>query len=178
MALLGNLDLRLDPWQTDYGTEVSLDGSPNDVAVTDLTVEVPGELWKPLVPTSEAALPARIVFIDGVRRIEARALARSGEKLVHGAFGSFAVGCSVIEGGRARWGTERIERVLALSGGASVPGVLHVHPGACYRPVSTAAEDADAPLRRLQDEMRDSESRVGREWSSAEDTLVVADGPL
>lgn len=178
MAILGSLDLRLDPWQTDYGTEVSLSGTPDDTAVSDLSVEIQADAWNPLVPSASAILPARIVFIDGVRRIEARALARSGEKLVHGAFGSFAVGCSVVEEGRARWGTERVERVVALSGGASLPGVLEVWPGASYRPVSTAAEDADAPLRRLQDEMRLAESTLGRESSAADGTLVVADGPL
>lgn len=178
MSIFGGLDLRLDPWHVDYGTEVSLSGVPDDTSVSDLSVEIEAAAWRPLVPSSQALLPARIVFIDGVRRIEARALARIGERLVHGAFGTFAVGSSVAEGGHARWGTERVERIIALSGGMSLPGVLDVWPGATYRPVSSAADDADAPLRRLQEEMRLAESTLGRESSAAGGTLVVADGPL
>jgi hypothetical protein len=177
MSILGGLDLRLDPWQADYGAEIALSGQPDDGAVCNLSAEVDAAAWRPLSPATGAELPQRIVFVDGVRRIEARALARIGERLVHGAFGSFAVGCCVLSDGRAGWGSERVERVLALSGGVSVPGVLAVSPGAAYRPLSAAADDPDAPLRRLQEEMRLAESALARECS-ADGTLVVADGPL
>jgi hypothetical protein len=84
----------------------------------------------------------------------------------------------VVEGGRAGWGAERVERVLALSGGASLPLALGVWPGASYRVISTAEDDADAPLRRLQVEMRMAESALAREAAAEAGTLVVADGPL
>lgn len=177
MANLGGLDLRLDPWQAEYGTEVSLGAAGADPGTSDLSVEVDGSAWTPLTPSDDAVLAERLAFVDGVRRVEARVLARDGERLVHGAFGSFGVGCTIVQGGRAAWGPERIERVLALSGGVSAPGAQEIAPGVTYRPVSAPEDDPDAPLQRLQEEMRMAESALARDIA-ADGTLVVADGPL
>jgi hypothetical protein len=177
MAKLGGLDLRLDPWNAEYGTEIALGPAGVDAGTSDLSVEVEASAWTPLTPAADALLPERIAFIDGVRRVEARVLARDGERLVHGAFGSFGVGCTIVEGGSASWGPERIERVLALSGGMTVASVQEVANGVSYRPVSAAEDDPEAPLRRLQEEMRMAESALARD-TAADGTLVVADGPL
>ncbi len=178
MAKLAGLDLRLDPWHADYGTEIALAAVADDFCTVDLSVEIDSSSWAPLTPSPDAALPDRIVFIDGVRRVEARVLARDGERLVHGAFGSFAVGCVVVEEGRAGWGIERLGRVVALSAGVSLPAAQAVAEGVSYRPISAAEDDPDAPLRRLQEEMRLAESALARDMAAGEGTLVVADGPL
>ncbi len=178
MAQLAGLDLRLDPWQVDYGTEMRLGPPPAEAGTSDLSVELDARAWVPLAPGPGAILPARVAFVDGVRRVEARVLARDGERLVHGAFGTFGVGAAIVEAGRATWGPEAIGRVLALSGGVSVPGAIEIGPGVTYRPVSAAEDDPDAPLRRLQEEMRLAESALGRRIADDDGTLVVADGPL
>src|SRR6185503_20146415 len=109
--ILGGIDLRLDPWQSDYGVEVSLGGGPEAAPdKVDLGPEVPRDRWQPLAPGPDARLADRLVFVDGVRRVEARVMGRMGDRLVHGAFGTFAVGTVVVEGGCARWGGERVER--------------------------------------------------------------------
>jgi hypothetical protein len=179
MAFLGGLDLRLDPWHVDYGVEVSLGPAPATVdEKVDLAVELPLELWQPIHPVPGARLAPRLVFIDGVRRVEARVMGRDGESLVHGAFGTFAVGSVEVADGRARWAQECVERVISFSSGFSLGDDVGVGSGATYRPVSTQDADADAPLRRLQAEMRAAESALARDAARDAATLVIADGPL
>lgn len=88
--------------------------SAEDVAVD---VEIPPGEWTPLIPSPLA--PPRLVFVDRVRRIEARLVVRRGDRVAHGAFGSFAVGS-----------------VLAGAGGAAVSGEVRMQrqrSGLCWR---------------------------------------------
>lgn len=185
MTLLAGLDVRMDPWQVEYGSELPLGGAASEADVergsVDPNVEVEASEWTPLVPDPAVAGTAsaqRLVFVDGVRRIEARVLARRGDRVCHGAFGSFGVGSVEVAAGAAICGEARIERVLALDSGEALPEVLDVGPALRYRSVSVADADPDAPLRRIQDEMRLCEERLAREVADREGTLVVADGPL
>src|SRR5262249_54755665 len=139
--------------------------------------EVESAVWKPLAPISDAAMAERIVFVDGVRRVEARVLARDRERIIHGAFGTYGVGAVIVTRGSATWGPENIDRVLALSGGMSLSAAQEITSGVTYRPVSSPDDDPDAPLKRLQEEMRLAEGELARQMG-AEETLVIGDGPL
>jgi hypothetical protein len=180
MAPFGGFDLRLDPWQVEYGSDLPLGGALQDDAsdqLDDLEPERSAAEWHPIVPDS-SPLPSRLVFVDGVRRIEARVLARRGDRLCHGAFGSYAVGCVEVESGAAKCGEPEVDRIVVLDSGEALPHAIEVAPGLVYRPVSTAGVDPDAALMRLQEEMRNAEERHSRALADREDTLVVADGPL
>jgi uncharacterized protein len=113
-----------------------------------------------------------------VRRIEARVLARREGRVIHGAFGSFGVGCVEVSGGAAVCGEAEIHRVLALDSGVALPEAIEVGPALRYRSVGAAESDPDAPLRRIQDEMRLCEERRARALADQDGVLVVADGPL
>lgn len=173
------LDLRLDPWEADYGSELPL--TTEGAAVRediDLDVERPAAEWAPLPPARAVAIPPRLAFVDGVRRVEARVVARSNGRVAHGAFGSYGVGSAVSHGGSIRIEEVRIQRVLALDSGQSLPEPVTVGPGLVYRAVSTPQTEPGAPLQRIQDEMRLAEERLARELADGLDTLVVTDGPL
>lgn len=181
-------EIRLDPWDADYGTELPIDtGAEAEEATVDVAVEASGA-WSPVVP---APRPPRdpLVFVDGVRRVEARVLLRRlpsevvdslyGEPVhgvVHGAFGAYAVGAVEVSRAKATWGAAEIERVLATGAGVEVS--LAPDPrGVAYRASSAPETDADAPLRGIQRAMRAAEERVARA-SAEQGALVVADGPL
>ena len=69
MSLFGELQVRLDPWQVDYGAELPLDDvepGPDDAAILD--VELAAADWRPVIP-GETLAPPRMLFVDGVRRI-------------------------------------------------------------------------------------------------------------
>ena len=181
MSVFGDLDLRLDPWQVEYGSELPL-GAPVEEADREsvqVDVERKATDWAPLVPVAGSApIPRRLIFIDGVRRIEARVLARRGGRVCHGAFGSFGVGSVEVHEGTAICGTAEIHRVLALDSGEALPEAIVAGPALTYRSVSVAESDPDAPLRRIQEEMRLCEERCARALADREGTLVLADGPL
>jgi hypothetical protein len=178
MSAFADFDVRIDPWDIDYGSELPIDSAEEFPAEdVELEVEVPADRWRPIVPVL-IARPDHIIFVDGVRRIEARLIVRRGEQLCHGAFGSFAVGSVRLLGGHAEWGEERVYRVVALGSGERLPSNVRVTAALVYEPASAATSDAEAPLRAIQERMRLAEESLARELADAPDRLVIADGPL
>jgi hypothetical protein len=179
MAIFGDLAVQLDPWQVDYGSELPLDDveepAPDEAVVLD--VEVSSEKWQPIRP-GEGALPTQLIFVDGVRRIEARLIVRRQERLCHGAFGSYAVGAVKVLDSAAVCEVPRIGRIIVIGSGESVGVPVPVKTGLIYYPLSTLDTHPDAPLRALQEDMRREEERLGRDLASADGALVIADGPL
>lgn len=171
------IELRFDPWEVDYGPETAL--SPEDDApeLVDASVEVDPAAWRPILPGA-VDVPRRLLFLDGIRRVEARVSARVGTRTGHGAFGAWAIGAVEVSDGAARFATTEVHRLLALDSGLTREDDVTVGPGLVYRPVSTALTEPDAPLRKLQEQMRLGEEALGRELANEPETLVVADGPL
>jgi uncharacterized protein len=179
-GIFKGLEVRLDPWQVEYGPEIPVGETeatgPVPEAVDD-AVERPSAAWQPVRPGPDRVLPRRLFFVDGVRRIEARVIVRRGGHVSHGAFGSYGVGAVEIAGS-AHVCPPRIGRVLALDSAEAVTGPVTIGPALDYRAVGTGSADADAPLRRIQVEMRLAEERLARELADRDGSLVVADGPL
>lgn len=176
----GAFDVRLDPWLAEYGAELPLDMAAADepeVSVT-LDVEQTPALWAPMLPTARARTED-LVFVDGVRRVEARLIVRRDGRLCHGALGSYGVGAvHAAVGARAVWGPEMIGRVAVLGSGERLPGVVNLGDSLAYEPESTPDVDADAPLRAVHFAMRATEGRFGRELAADKAWVVIADGPL
>ncbi|HEU4732833.1 MAG TPA: hypothetical protein VFT22_33290 [Kofleriaceae bacterium] len=173
--------IRLDPWQTDYGSEVAALDATVDAAELDLAVEQPGA-WSPIAPPADAAsgAPAIIYFVDGVRRVDARIVGRrQADRLFHGAFGSYAVGAVEAEPRRrlVRFATAAVDRVVATGAGEQLPETVRVNHALAYRPVSTKKTEPVAPEREIHDQMRCAEERMARALAE-HDALVVTDGPL
>ena len=178
MAQFGELDVRLEPWDVEYGSEFPLD-APEDVGDDEvsLDVETPVGLWDSIEP-APATIPGRILFVDGVRRLEARIVLRRNAKLCRGAFGSYAVGAVLATHGDATICEARADRVIVVGSGESLPEPIHLMPALTYRLLSVVSQDVDAPLRGVLQQMRLAEERLARELADEENTLVVADGPL
>lgn len=178
MGLFGKLDVRLEPWDVEYGSETPfeapLETTDEDVA---LDIEVPYDEWQAVRP-APAEAPERLVFVDGVRRVEARLIVRRNGSVCRGAFGSYAVGCTVIAGGRAEIGAVRIHRLVVLGSGEVLTETVEVMPGLEYQPESTESSEVDGPLQHIQQRMRTGEERLARELADEANTLVVIDGPL
>jgi hypothetical protein len=179
-GLFGSFDVRIDPWQAEYGAELAVDMATvdeSDVAVT-LDVERTSSMWQPILPATLARTEA-LVFVDGVRRVEARLIVRRDGRLFHGALGSYGVGAVLAAAGaRAVWGSETIGRIAVLGGGEILPGPVSLGDALTYEPLSTSDQDPDAPLRAVHLAMRAAEERFGRELAAAGAGVVIADGPL
>ena len=62
----------VDPWDPTYGS--ALDGELEATTGDDvsLEVEMAAADWRPIAVVSGAPLPAVVLFVDGVRRVEAK----------------------------------------------------------------------------------------------------------
>lgn len=67
------MSFSVDGWDPTYGTSLELEEDLGESSAdVDAGVEVPPERWRPLSPTPGVTPPGAILFVDGVRRIEAR----------------------------------------------------------------------------------------------------------
>src|SRR5262249_2618561 len=137
-----------------------------------LDVELPADRWAPLMP-GVVCPPQRVYFIDGVRRLETRLLVRRNGSLLHGGFGSFALGSVEGRPGRAAFGEQELGRQVVLGSGHRLPQDVPVRANLTYEARSTLGREPDAPLRALQSEMRQAEFRLARCLADLADTLVV-----
>ena len=63
----------VDGWDPGYGTSLELDGELGEsTARVETGVEVPADRWRPVDPAADGPLPDALLFVDGVRRVEAR----------------------------------------------------------------------------------------------------------
>ncbi len=162
----------VDPWDPAYGASVESELTQSPVE-PDVSVEVAPERWAPIVPSPETIRPDAIVFIDGVRRVEARTWIEYPQGAVPGLFASYAAGAVRCNG--------RAQVVDALVGrGVFAPGELTdidtrhgsftAHPTTDATPKSLMKELLGA-MAALEVETAERARRAG-------DELLVLDGPL
>jgi hypothetical protein len=62
----------VDGWDPDYGSAVETDGLAVSLAQVDTTIEVSAAEWAPVPAEPADMAPKEVLFVDGVRRIDAR----------------------------------------------------------------------------------------------------------
>ena len=178
-SIFGGYRVRVDPWEVDYGDQTPLASQDHGPAEqVDHEVEAADADWAPVVPPGRFPLPERVVFIDGVRRLEVRLQMRLNEALIYGGFGSCAVGAAVMQDSTAEFGEIRPFRCVVLGAGHRLPSSsVRVRDDLEYRAETAESAEADGPLRHIQDTMRNAEAKLASDLCSA-DALVIVDGPL
>jgi hypothetical protein len=172
------LRLRIDPWDPEYGSSVELEPDLGQPAGLELDIEVSGE-WNPIAAPPMVELP-HCVFIDGVRRIDARLFAEDAEVEAPALVGSWAVGCA-LSTRPPRIGEIRVGRELVVGGGLQADPVEMTVGGQTLRFEARSVPGATPldPIQGLQNAMREAEARLAEETLVAgEAELVVSDGPL
>jgi hypothetical protein len=175
---MGAMVLRADPWMPEFGMGFQAQIEDEPTARASPNVET-GD-WSSPLDVEGAAPPGPVWFVDGVRRVEVRLVADADGRRVPGLFGSHAVG-SVCSDGTATFGEHRVGRVLVTGGGIEAPEWVEVRIGETelrFRPVCEPGTEPDAPLFRLQHEMRQAEAGMAATLAAASDRLVLVDGPL
>ncbi|HUD39189.1 MAG TPA: hypothetical protein VMR14_19980 [Streptosporangiaceae bacterium] len=159
------LSFTVDPWDPGYGQAFSDEqdepgGLSASSAVLDASFEIPAADWRPIDPDPAAPIPPRILFLDGVRRIDARIWVHGGGlQPVAGVAASLAVGLVVCEGvAKPPTGAARpLNGVAQAPAGVTRPanGVTHVVTRAAHvadvvveRGLFTAAGDVGALVTR------------------------------
>ena len=168
------MTMRIDlaVWPADYGSPVH-DETPATTVPVDYDVEAAQGSWAPVAPGATAPQP--VWFVDGVRRMEARAwLTPDGQRTAPGLVGSWAAGAIRCDG-EAVVKECRVERGL-FSAMPERPA-LETSDGLVFAGCDSVS-DTDAALRNaLQSRMRALELDVARD-AAANDELIVVDGPL
>lgn len=177
----------VDPWDPSYGTSLGAELGQSSAEVV-LDIETPVERWAPLDPVPSARPPGAVLFVDGVRRIDAQVWVDEGSGLAAPAMASPAL-CSSYAAGvvcccraGAHLLAARVRRGLfsTVDDGTDI-----ITAAGTYRFSHTAARPDADPMQVLsqavQKEMGDTEVLVAgtaRAEHGIVDDLLVVDGPL
>lgn len=174
-ALLSPTSYTVDPWDPGYGVARGDEpDGPESSARLELDLEMRAADWKPVHPRA-GALPGSVLFLDGVRRIDARVWVHGeGPEPLPGVAASLAAGLVCCDG------TARIVDVAVDRGlYAEVGGDIRTRHARYTFHRTTGGLDkltlgVQARLAALEVEL----ANAWRERSSVEDDLLVVDGPL
>jgi hypothetical protein len=162
----------VENWSPEYGSPVGDEGVPAlDPAVeVDPSIELPASEWRPL-RADPAGTATDVLFVDGVRRIDAQVWFDIDGRSSRGIAASFAAGVircrdqAVIE-------QEAVGRgVFAMVGATPI-----VAERVVYDLYPTPGDEMDRIERTFQGQLGELESKVARQARPAE--LLVLDGPL
>ena len=165
----------VDPWDPSYGSANDTDVLEPTTAKVEVDIEVPASQWQPQKPEPQSSA-AVVLFVDGVRRVEARVWIDAGDGSVRpGIVASYAAGVVRCDGA-ASVDTVVVERGVFSSHG----GTEAIATRAGEFPARLAATDTPEGLTlALQERMASAEVRAAElacEQGDAE--LIVVDGPL
>jgi len=166
----------VDPWDPSYGGSVETQLDPSEVAV-NAAIEVAEAAWGPIEP--DAAGEGEVLFVDGVRRIDARVWITDDDGVSEpGVCASYAAGV-VRAGERAEVVQTAVRRGLFSASRAMRP-IATRHAGVVYEPHAAADGSPESLWIAIQEQM----ARVEIEMAGAAraevdpDALVLLDGPV
>jgi len=172
----------VDPWDPGYGLAFSedLDGGAleESSAELNLDLEIPAAQWHAINPDPVPPLPKTVLFLDGVRRIDARVWVHGGgPQPGPGIAASFAAGLVSCDGA-ARIADVTVERGM-FTAAAEATDITTRH--ARY-PARLASGGGPEQLSlALQQRLTEAEVQLAltfRAQNPAGDALLVVDGPL
>jgi hypothetical protein len=161
----------VESWAPDFGSP--MDTAGGDEVPSDLDVEVLAADWSPITPPAGPA--AAVVFVDGVRRVEAQVrIEPPGRPPMGGICASYAAGAVRCDG-RATVLEPDVRRGLFCREGG--PDSIAT-PYGTFERQRTVGEDTEDLMLALQYAMADTEADVSARLDVADDELLVVDGPL
>ena len=172
----------VDPWDPAYGQAFSEEdgGSALDESSAELVLglEVPAAEWRPIDADPALAPPGVVLFLDGIRRIDARVWVHAtGGQPALGIAASLAAGIVACDD-VARVVDVTVERGLFTA----APEAGGISTSAATYPVRTAAGPGyDKLSLALQQRLSALEAELAvavRQSTAADDDLLVVDGPL
>jgi hypothetical protein len=165
----------VDPWDVEYGSSVELTAETSTADVV-VDLEVPANRWYPIDALESLPNAQRILFIDGVRRIDARVWIEDDIGDVHPALcASFAAGAVCCEH-KAIVTHAEVGRGLFC---AAPNATDIVTDRATYQTRMAASADVEGLMLAVHERMSATEVAIAEQAST--DTgidLIVIDGPL
>jgi hypothetical protein len=160
----------VEQWAPEYGTPV--EANPLEASTApDVEVEVAASRWAPMMPDVDPA--ERVLFVDGVRRVDAALWIDQAELPALGLCASYAAGAVLVAERKARLVDARVERGIFTAASAA-EDVITRH--ALYAVQATSGSVPEELWLGIQHRMGELEGRVAA--ASSDGSLVVVDGPL
>jgi hypothetical protein len=172
----------VDPWDPGYGLAFSeeLDGGALEESTAELhlDLELPAAQWHPIDPDPAPRLPATVLFLDGVRRIDARIWVHGrSPQPSPGIAASFAAGLVTCDGA-AHIADVTVERGL-FTAAPEATGITTRHARYPARlSVGGALDQLSLALQQRLTEAEVQLALVFRAQNPAGDDLLIVDGPL
>lgn len=158
------MKLAIEPWDPEFGAPFQATDLEPSQASVDAGVELAPDKWKPLVPSVSAA--STVVFVDGVRRIDARVWVTVAGTTSPGVCASYAAG-TLVAGTRAEVRDIEVRRGFFSS----------VHGEDLTTSVGTFHFIGDDNEREVQNSLRNLETEIASRIERR-GRLIVVDGPL
>ena len=167
----------VDPWDPSYGSAVDGDALGDAVADVNLGLEVDLAHWAPRRPGAGIHQQlAAVVFVDGVRRVDARVWVVGGDAGSDpGLCASWAAGAVRCDGAGAQ--VVAVEVGRGLFSASRHAADLHTTVGPFTTRMVSAATPEALSLG-LQQQMNRSEVAVAERARADNSELLVVDGPL
>jgi hypothetical protein len=163
------------PWDPSYGAASEIDGLAEPTAEVNVDVEVPLAAWVPRRPDPTVDADV-VVFVDGVRRVDARVWVGDDTEPVHaGLCASWAAGAVRAGGGVATLAAVEVGRGL-FSASPHAADLVTRH--GVYAARMARAGTPEVLSLALQERMLATELRAAETASNGEPALLVLDGPL
>ena len=176
------MSFSVDPWDPSYGVafgeEMTGDPLRESTAELNLDLEVPADRWQPLTADDDDPVPSTILFLDGVRRIDARVWLHAGDSQpAPGIAASYAAGLVCLNG-TARITDVAVERGL-FTAAAEATDIDSRH--ARYVARKAAGPGIDQLSLALQQHLSETEIQLALLFRAAHPDagdLLFVDGPL
>jgi hypothetical protein len=168
----------VDPWDPTYGSALDTDLEPSTGDQVSVDIEVAAADWRPIAPASVPSEPSVVLFVDGVRRVEAKVWIEQADGDVGpGICASYAAGVVACDGA-ARIVDIEMQRGLFTAAPAAVD--IESRHGTFVVKMATSG-NPDVLSLALQERMTAVEVEVAqrvRTDRDIDDDLLVVDGPL
>jgi hypothetical protein len=176
----------VDPWDPSYGTSAG-DQRGESSAEVDVEVEVPAAEWAPIDPGSELAPPSAVLFVDGVRRVDAQVWVHEpGGVASPGLCASYAAGvmCCCADGAHLLAAEVRRGLFTTADDGAALATAAGRYDVAKVE-VKTPEAAGTGPMQLLSLALQrglaaveQDAAELARSQHATADDLLVVDGPL
>lgn len=169
---------RVDPWDPTYGSALDTDLEPSTGDDVSVDVELPAADWRPIAPPVARPAPEVVLFVDGVRRVEAKVwIEQPDGEVAPGICASYAAGVVACDGAAQIVDVEMQRGLFTAAPTASDIESRH----GTFAVKMTASGNPDVLSLALQERMAAAEVAVAqrvRAASETDDDLLVVDGPL
>ncbi|MGH9170668.1 MAG: hypothetical protein ACRD0Z_07340 [Acidimicrobiales bacterium] len=165
--------LTIDPWDPAYGVSVEIDDLEQSDGSVVLDIEVPAAKWAPIAPVPGRA--GSVLFVDGVRRIEAYVWIEGEAQTQSGICASFAAGAV-----RCNGSAKVVEAAVGRGLFSASPDAVDLATAAGLFSATRAKSPQPPHLSLAVQQSMGKLEQVAAERSSRTEPadLIVIDGPL